>query len=310
MLRLAHQFDAATHAWLRERLPGEAVLHRLSADEPWAVPEGTTVLLVTNGKLRSLTRTKPSWAKDLAWVHARPTGVDEAPDWLFDVPHFTVSRGAASFAIAEYVLAALLDFEKRLGDIRVTSPESWSGQDIGSLAGRTIGLFGYGEIGRAVAKLARPFGVHILAVRRQAAPEGDAEFVPLEELCARSDHMILCTPLTPATRGLFDERAFAICKPGMHLVNVARGALIDPMALSNALDGPIARATLDVWVEEPPPAGHWVYGHPRVRLTPHCSSRGPCTEARLHVILETNLDCWLAGKPKNMIGRVSRTARY
>jgi phosphoglycerate dehydrogenase-like enzyme len=309
-LHLAHQFDAAMHDWLRTKLPLGSKVDQLPADDPWAVADGTKALLVTNGKLRSLSRTAPPWATDLLWVHTRPTGVDEAPEWMFDVPHFTVSRGAASIAIAEYVLAAILDFEKRLRDVRTTSRAEWSGRDVGSLAGLSIGIVGLGEIGRAVAKLANAFSMTVRAVRRRAEPLPRVELVSFEDLCALSEHLVLCAPLTDETRSLLDERAFAMCRPGLHLINVARGALIVPDALRNALDGPVARATLDVWLEEPPPEGHWIYGHPRVLLTPHCSSTGPSTVARLQEILEMNLTAWLAGNPADMFGRVSRLARY
>jgi phosphoglycerate dehydrogenase-like enzyme len=207
-LHVAHQFDAAMDDWLRARLPPDAVLDRLPADDPWAVPAGATVLLVTNGKLRSLTRARPDWADGLDWVHMRPTGVDEAPDWLFDLPLVTVSRGAAATAIAEYVLAAMLDFEKHLPEARVTGPTDWIRTETGSLAGRSVGLFGFGEIGRAVATRALAFGMDVRATRRHAAAPGETGIVPLADLVALSDHLVLCAPLTPETRDLFDDVVF------------------------------------------------------------------------------------------------------
>ena len=310
-LHVAHQFDAAQHDWLRGRLPADARLARLPADDPWAVAEGVSVLLVTNGKLSSLARTAPRWASGLQWLHTRPTGLDEAPDWLFDVPHLTVSRGAAATAIAEYVLAAILDFEKGLSGLRVTDPAGWAPRRTGSLSGRTLGLVGFGAIGRAVAHRARPFGMKVRAARRRPGADPAAtEIVPLPELCATSDHLVLCAPLTAETRGLFDAKTFAQCRPGQHLINVARGGLIVEDALRDALQQTIARATLDVWTEEPPPPGHWIYSHPRVILTPHSASVSPVTEARLQEILEENLTAWLAGRPEAMTGRVSGTVRY
>jgi phosphoglycerate dehydrogenase-like enzyme len=311
-VRIAHQFGAAMHDWLRQRLPATARLDRLPPEDPWRVPEGTTVLLVTNGKLRSLSRDRPVWADGLEWMHMRPTGLDEAPDWLFDLPHVTVSRGAAAVSIAEFVLATMLDFEKRLSDLRVTSPAAWAPARTGSLAGRALGLFGYGEIGRAIAERALAFGMTVRATRRnpEAAPPPGVEFVALDALCAASDHLALCAPLTVETAGTFDDARFAACREGQHLINVARGGLIRPEALRRALDGKIARASLDVWTEEPPPKGHWVYHHPRLHLTPHSSFRGPTTDARLREILEGNLAAWLAGRPEGMFGRVDARLRY
>jgi phosphoglycerate dehydrogenase-like enzyme len=311
-LHIAHQFDAAMHSWLQQRLPADARLDRLPPDDPWRVPDGTNVLLVTNGKLRSLTRDRPGWADRLEWMHMWPTGLDEAPGWVFDLTHVTVSRGAAAVAISEYVLAAMLDFEKRLPELRVTSPASWVPAKPGSLAGRSLGLFGFGEIGQAIAERALAFRVTVRAMRRRSdapSPPG-VEFVSLDELCASSDHLVLCAPLTAETAGTFDDARFALCRPGQHLVNVARGALIRPDALRRALGGTIARASLDVWNEEPPPPGHWVFDHPRLHLTPHTSSRGSSTDARLLEILEGNLTAWLAARPQDLFGQVSPSLRY
>ncbi len=311
-LCIAHQFDDAMHDWLRQRLPAGTRLDQLSADDPWGVPAGTTVLLVTNGKLRSLTRDRPIWADALEWMHIWPTGLDDAPGWLFDLPHVTVSRGAAAVAIAEYVLATMLDFEKRPTALRVTSAAAWTPATPGGLRGRTLGLFGFGEIGRAVAHRALAFGMTVRATRRQSqtpAPDGVA-FVSLDQLCATSDHLVLCAPLTPDTVGLFDDARFAQCQAGQHLINVARGALIRPESLRSALGARIARASLDVWTVEPPPEGHWVYDHPHVHLTAHTSSRGPSTEARLRDILHGNLAAWLQSRPADLFGRVDPDQRY
>jgi phosphoglycerate dehydrogenase-like enzyme len=311
-LHAAHQYDEETHGWLQDRLPPGTRLDRLPDEDPWRVEQGTEILLVANGKLRHLSRARPDWADSLRWMHLRPTGLDDAPDWMFDLPHVTVSRGSAAASIAEHVLAALLNFERDLGSQRVASPADWQPVMVGGPAGRSLGLFGFGEIGQAVARLALAFDMQVRATRRRlsTAPVG-VSIVPFEELCAQSDHLVLCAPLTPETRGRFDDATFALCRPGQHLVNVARGALIAPEALARALDdGTIARASLDVWNEEPPPDGHWVYRHPRVFLTPHSATRGRTTAARQSEILETNLRAWLAGRPETMIGLIDRHQRY
>lgn len=310
-LHLAHQFDDQMHEWLRGRLPAGTRIDQLPPDDIWSVKPGTEVLLVTNGRLRHLQRDRPAWAAGLRWMHTRPTGLDDAPDWVFDLPLVTVSRGAAAVAISEYVLSAMLDFERGLPAQRVTSPSDWRMPPAGGLAGRSLGLFGFGEIGHAVAARALAFGMTVRATRRSnsAASEG-VELVPLAELCATSDHLVLCAPLTEETRGIFDDATFARCKPGQHLVNIARGSLIQPDALARALDGPIARATLDVWPQEPPAPGDWVYDHPRILLTPHSSFRSQSTMDRVTEILSINLAAWLDGRPDAMIGRVDKAQRY
>lgn len=314
-LHVAHQFDADLHDWLLGALPAGSRVDRLPVDDPWRGPEGATVLLVANGMLRHLPQSRPAWTHSLEWVHLRPTGVDEAPDWLFDVPHLTVSRGASAVAIAEYVLAAMLDFEKRFDVLRVTDHGGWTSRDAGTLACRTLGLVGFGEIGRAVADRARAFGMDICATTRtmDASIGGAASkvrFLPLRELCAQSDHLVLCAPLTEETRGLFDATTFEFCRPGQHLINVARGGLIVAEALRQALADRLARATLDVWSPEPPLPGHWVYRHPRIVLTPHIASVAPSTSERIQAILEHNLREWGRARPDAMIGQVDRKTRY
>ncbi|MES2942240.1 MAG: NAD(P)-dependent oxidoreductase [Pseudomonadota bacterium] len=117
----------------------------------------------------------------------------------------------------------------------------------------------------------------VVALRRSATGSdvgiGGTEFVAsLPELLAQSDHAVLALPLTAHTRHIINTQSLAHAKPGLHLVNIARGALIDQPALLQALDeGRLSRATLDVTYPEPLPDGHPLYHHPRVRLTPHIS---------------------------------------
>jgi phosphoglycerate dehydrogenase-like enzyme len=115
---------------------------------------------------------------------------------------------------------------------------------------------------------------------------------------ARSDHLVIAAPLTQETRGIFDAAVFASAKPGLHLINVARGEIIDQAALLAALDsGHVAATTLDVTAPEPLPAGHPFYAHPKVRLTPHSGWTSDENADRLTEKLLGNLDRFLAGKP-------------
>ena len=161
---------------------------------------------------------------------------------------------------------------------------------LGSLYGRTLGLVGVGGIGTAVAERALPFGMRMRAFRRRSSVAGPAgvEIVDsITELVASSDHVVIAAPATPATRGLFDDALFAAMKPGAHLVNVARGAIVDQDALRRALDtGRVAMASLDAVEPEPLPAGHWMYQHPArapepAHLVEH-ARRGRDPGRRLH----------------------------
>src|SRR5438093_2735318 len=154
--------------------------------------------------------------------------------------------------------------------------------------------------------------MRVRACRRTAAPApipGVDVFGSLAELVASSDHVVIAAPSTPVTRHLFDREIFAATKPGAHLVNVARGALVDHDALRAALDdGRVAMASLDAVEPEPLPAGHWLYSHPSARISPHVSWSSP---AGLGVVLAQfldNLGRYLAGEP--LEGIVDPAERY
>jgi phosphoglycerate dehydrogenase-like enzyme len=264
---------------------------------PWALPN-------TPALLRSGVR----------WVHALGTGVDAFPLGLLDPGQvLTCSRGASAVPIAEWVLAVMLAFEKRLPDAWIHArPARWSRLALGTLHGRTLGLVGLGGIGTAVAERALPFGMRVRAHRRTATAPRPAgvEIAPsLADLVGSADHLVLAAPATPATRRLVDAAVFAAMKPGVHLVNVARGALVDQDALRAALDdGRVACASLDAVEPEPLPEGHWLYGHPRVRLSPHVSWSMPDAADVLVDAFLDNLRRYGAGEP--LTGVVDRAAGY
>lgn len=252
--------------------------------------------------------------RGVPWVHSLSTGVDRFP--IDDLPEgvvLTCSRGASAVPIAEFVLAAMLAFEKRMPDVWVHEPpEQWAFADLGGLEGRTVGLVGLGGIGMAVAQRALAFGMQVRAVRRTAAAPplpGIDLCRDLHDLLSISDHVVLAVPSTPATQRLLDAAAFGRMKPGAHLVNVARGALVDQDALIAALDsGRVAMATLDVADPEPLPAGHPLYTHPRVRLSAHVSWSAPGALDKLVETFVENLHRRAEGE--RLIGVVDRDERY
>jgi len=169
-----------------------------------------------------------------------------------------------------------------------------------------------GAIATAVARRALAFDMEVLAHRRTEAPapvEGIELVDHLTSLLARSDHVVVAAPATSQTRHLLDEDAFGAIRPGAHLINIARGELIDQEALRTALDGGrVSMATLDTVEPEPLPAGHWLYDHPRVRLSPHISWSAPSTMPRTVELFTDNIGRFRRGEALH--GVVDPIARY
>ena len=251
--------------------------------------------------------------RGVRWVHTMGTGVDRFPLELVGERTLTCSRGASAVPIAEWVLAQMLAVEKRLPESWITTgPEQWHTAQLGGLAGRTLGVVGLGGIGAAVTARALPFEMRVVARRRSDAPSpvaGVEQVASLDAVLAVADHLVLTAPATPETHHLLDADALEKVKPGVHLVNIARGALVDQDALRVALDGDrVAMASLDAVEPEPLPAGHWLYDHPRVRLSPHISWSMPAAVDLLIECFVDNLARWRAGEPLD--GLVDREARY
>jgi phosphoglycerate dehydrogenase-like enzyme len=138
------------------------------------------------------------------------------------------------------------------------------------LSGRTLGVIGYGRIGREVVRLLAPWGMHVLVTQRTPVSEEGVGYVDLETLLARADVVVVACPLTEKTRGLLDARTLALMKPTAFLVNVARGAIVDQDALVDALrEGRLAGAGLDVVDPEPLPVDDPLLALPNVVGAPH-----------------------------------------
>jgi len=241
------------------------------------------------------------YAERVGWVHLAGTGIDSFPRELFDGRTVTNARGASAIPIAEFVLAGMLAFEKHLPETWIEEPpEHWNFAPLGWLNTRTLGLVGLGGIGVAIAERALPFGMQVRALRRRPEPsplEGVEVVGSLEELLPEADHLVLAAPATPRTRHLINSDTLALVKPGVHLVNIARGALVDQDALRVALDdGRVAMATLDTVDPEPLPEGHWMYSHPKVRLSAHVSWASPAGMDRTLEIFVDNLRRYSAGE--------------
>ena len=224
---------------------------------------------------------------NLRWVHSRSAGLDGVvcPAMVESPVVLTNGRGVFSQSLGEFALGAILYFAKDFRRmIRNQEAGSWEPFDIVEVAGQTVGILGYGDIGRAVAARVRAMGMRVLAVKRHpaspdhAGPLAEQVFPPARrlEMIAQSDYIVAAAPLTPVTRGLIGEAEFQAMKPTAVVINLGRGPVIDEAAMLRALTGKrIKGAALDVFDTEPLPAGHAFYGLDNVLLSPHCADHTP-----------------------------------
>ena len=230
-------------------------------------------------------------APHLTWVHSATSGVERAltPAARARDVLVTNARGVFSRPIAEHVLLMILAVSRHLPELLELQRErTWQPLEGRELRELTIGIVGYGSLGRSVASLASAFGARVIALRRHpdggapdAADEEDGfPFEPrvdrvvgpdrLHDLLAESDIVVLAAPLTPETEGMIDEAAVGAMKRDAWLINVARGRLVDDTALVRALrDNRIGGAALDTFRDEPLPPGSPYWELPNVILTPH-----------------------------------------
>jgi glyoxylate reductase len=198
---------------------------------------------------------------------------------------------------ADLALALMLGIARRLaeGEAFVKAGE-WATWEPGLMLGRdlhaaTVGIVGYGRIGKAVGRRLEGFGCELLTTSRNGG-------VPLEELLERSDFVTLHCPLTPETRGLIGAEALRRMKATAYLVNTARGPVVDTDALGAALrDGEIAGAALDVTDPEPLPGDHQLLGAPNLLVVPHVASATHATRGKMADMAVDNLLAGLAGEP-------------
>jgi len=218
----------------------------------------------------------------LRWVHSASAGVDRISTPLVRERGLTVTnaRGVFSRPIAEYVVMMSLAIARRLpGLLELQRERTWQPLRGRELSELTIGIIGYGSIGREVARLLEPFGSRIMATRRH--PErgsGEAPNVELhgldrlDEVLRQSDIVVVAAPLTEATAGLIGAEQLGEMREDAWIINIARGRLIDEHALRRALDaGWIGGAVLDVFSEEPLSPESPLYRTPNLIITPHTS---------------------------------------
>lgn len=263
-------------------------------------------------------------APSLRWVQLHSAGADH----LLDHPLLqsdvlvTTASGIAATPIAEYVFASMLAHRwqvprwTRCQREAEWPPGRWNLYARPDLRGSTLGIVGYGSIGREVGRLAKAFDMRVLAMRRSAGqsdpgypletigdPEGSipVRYYPpksLHEMLAESDYVVIAAPSTPATYHLIGEAELKAMMPSAYLINIARGAIVDQAALVRALqEGWIAGAGLDVFEEEPLPSDSPLWGLDNALLSPHVAGFTPRYDELAAALFARNLGLFLAGEP-------------
>jgi phosphoglycerate dehydrogenase-like enzyme len=217
------------------------------------------------------------------WVHSRAAGLDNFlfPELVQSPAPLTNGSGVFSQALGEFAIAAILYFAKDFSRmLRNQKAGRWEQFLVEEIAGQTVGIVGYGDIGRAVASRAHAMGMRILALKRHVPALSDpliAQFFQPAELAAMlaaSDYVVVSAPLTPETHHMIGDAAFAAMKPNAVVINIGRGPVIDQAALVRALtDRKIKGAGLDVFEQEPIPAGDPIYKFENVLVSPHCADQ-------------------------------------
>jgi phosphoglycerate dehydrogenase-like enzyme len=244
-----------------------------------AAPDAS-ILFNWSGSLELL-REVLNMSSKLQWMHSRSVGLERTlfPELSENSVTLTNGRGVYSASLGEFVLAAILYFAKDFRRmIRNQMARTWEQFDVVAISGQTVGIVGYGDIGRAVATRVRPMGMKVLALKRHVSGEPDPlieqTYSPDRriEMLARCDYVVVAAPLTQETRGMIAEPEFAAMKPAAVVINVGRGPVIKEDALISALSsGRIKGAGLDVFDEEPLPSEHPFYRMENVLLSPHCA---------------------------------------
>jgi len=221
--------------------------------------------------------------------------------------------GYSTRSVAQLVFALILELTHHIGHhAQTVRAGRWSQSEdfcywdtpLIELDGLVLGIMGFGQIGREVAKIAQAFGMRVLVHSRTKPAQlpPDAEWVSLEETLARSDIVTLHCPLTPETRHLINSERLALLKPTAFLINTGRGPLVDEAALANALNSDrLAGAGLDVLSVEPPPPTNPLLTAKHCLVTPHIAWASKAARQRLMQITVANLRAFLAGRPQNVV---------
>ncbi len=237
------------------------------------------------------------------WIANGGVGTDHFGQWDPTSTTITNAAGVAADMMAEYVLGGFLHFTLDIEGLRQDKAgRVWRTRNMVPLKGMTLLIVGLGHTGRALAKKAKVFGMHVVGLRSWPQPTECVDIVGepdnLPEFLEDADCIAVCAPLTPATRGMLGRTEIAAMAPGVLLADVSRGGILDQTALAEALaSGHVAGAALDVFETEPLPTDSPLWGINNLIISPHCSSVYDGWEDASFDLFLDNLDRWIAGSP-------------
>ena len=281
-----------------------------------------------------------SRASALKWVQLHMAGVNalhDHPLYTASTLPLTTTSGVHAGTIAEYALTVMLALAHRVPRmVEWQARGGWPPDERRwelfvpvELRGATLGIIGYGSIGRELARMATAaLGMRVVALKRDPSQRADPDYCPpgsgdpegrlperwlgpdgLGELLHSADVVVMCAPLTRETRHMIGARELGAMKRTAYFINVGRGASVDEAALARALaERRIAGAVVDVFAEEPPPAGHPLYACDNVIVSPHVSGFLPSYDDRCADLFAENLRRWLAGG--RLLNLVDRARGY
>lgn len=234
------------------------------------------------------------------WEYCKERGIP-----VCNIPSYSTS------AVAQLVFALILEHTNAVaihsesvhgGEWAACKDFCYQKTPLTELCGKTLGIIGFGKIGKAVADIALAFGMEVIASTNHPSPYKTVEFCDKDELVKRSDFISLHCPLTDKTQGMVNEEFLASMKKTAMLINTSRGPVVDETALANALrNGTVAAAGLDVLENEPPRADCPLFGIENCHITPHVAWAGFETRERLMSIFEKNIEAFLSGNPVNVV---------
>ncbi|NLY54540.1 MAG: D-2-hydroxyacid dehydrogenase [Firmicutes bacterium] len=308
---VTHRATEAHIAAIREAAPTAEIVVTREPDEIAAHMPTANVIWGSNYLPELLPQ-----CKDLAFIQVSSAGVDRLlrPELLEHPVQLINARGIHGTTIAEHVFLLMLALARQFPALQQAQQRhEWTRLQPQLLANKTLGIIGYGSIGRAIGQRAKAFGMRVLATRRHPAPDVGADEVwphsRLHELLPLCDYIVLAVPLTAETRHMIGAKELSLCKPSAILINIARGSVVDEAALIAALQaGTIKGAGLDVFEQEPLPADSPLWDMPQVIITPHVAGHMPDYDENVVAILLENLRRYQAGEP--LINIVDKEAGY